>query len=452
MAPVEKNKIYTLSIDDITSDGNGVGRIEGFAVFVPGTVPGDIIKVLIVKVNKGYGYGKAKEFLKKSDDRVVTECHEYERCGGCQLSHLNYDSQINLKKSFIENAMRRIGGFKDFEVSEMIPMKNPSRYRNKMVFPIGRDKNGTVVCGFYAPRSHRIIPIDDCLICNEVSGKIIGSVMEYIKENNISPYDEESHSGLIRRLFIRTARVTGEIMAVISINGDRIPKEKALLEKLSGIDSVILNVNKKRTNLVLGDKNVVLKGKGYIEDYLCGIRFKISPNSFFQVNPEQTELLYDKALEYAGLTGKERVMDIYCGIGTISLCAAKKAAEVIGVEIVPQAIEDAKKNAVENEIENARFYAADASEIVPELIKMGERPDVVIMDPPRKGSDENTLRAVIEAAPERIVYVSCNPATLARDVAFLAEYGYMPVKAAGADMFPHTVHVETIVLLQRETL
>lgn len=449
MVPVEKNRLYTIEITDLASDGNGVGRVEGFAVFIPATAPGDVVKTLIVKVNRSCAYGRAEEIIKPSPLRRKAECPVYRRCGGCQLSHILYAEQLRLKKRFIEDAMQRLGGFKGLCAEEIIGMEEPRRYRNKMVFPIGKDDEGRTVCGFYAPRSHRIIPLEDCLLGAEASSRVMRAVIAYMEESGVLPYDEESHTGLVRRIFVRTARATGQLMAVISINGDSLPRPELLVRKLDFADSVILNINKKRTNLVLGDKNVTLAGRGYIEDVLMGLRFEISPNSFFQVNPVQTEKLYEKALEYAQLSGKERVMDVYCGIGTISLCAAKNARSVIGVEVVERAVRDAVKNAERNGIDNVRFFDADASELVPKLIAEGEAPDVVILDPPRKGSDERTLEAIAAAAPERIVYVSCNPATLARDAAYLKQRGYAPVRMCGVDMFPDTVHVETIVLLQR---
>ncbi len=450
--PVEKNKEYELYIESVTSEGMGVAHIEGFCVFVQGTVTGDRIRALIVKVKSSYAYGKIISIIEKSQYRTEAVCPVFSKCGGCQLMHIDYSYQLEIKKSIIENALSRIGGL-NAVVSEMIGADNQFRYRNKMIFPVGADKNNNPVCGFFRERSHDIIPLEDCALGSEINSKIINIFMDFIKQYNISVYSEEKHEGIARRIFVREAFNTNELMIVISVNADRIPHEKelvnALLSVSDNIKSIILNVNKKRTNLVLGDKNVLLYGREYIVDYLCDLKFEISPNSFFQVNPHQTKKLYDKAIDMAKITQNDRVLDIYCGIGTISLAAAKKAKYVIGVEIVEQAISDAKKNAERNGIYNAEFYAADAAEIVPELIEKGEKPDVVILDPPRKGSDENTLAAILKVKPDRIVYVSCNPATLARDLKFLCDGGYHIKKVCGVDMFPQTVHVETVVLMSK---
>lgn len=449
----EKNKEYTTLVTAVSSDGNGICRIDGYTVFVPQTVTGDKIRVLIVKMRTGFGYGKCLEVIEPSQYREEPACGAYKRCGGCQLMHIDYAYQAEIKRGIIENAMRRIGGFEDFSVSEMITAAEPCRYRNKMIFPLGKDKNGETVCGFYAQRSHDITPLEDCKAGGEFNAEIIRAVKEYMAENNVAPYDEKAHKGLVRRIFTRVSKKYGEVMVVVSVNGDALPKTDKLIKKLRevcpNVASVILNVNKKRTNLVLGDKNVTVWGSDTIKDSLMGLDFEISPHSFFQINHDMTEKLYKRAIEFANLSGSEKVMDIYCGIGTISLCAARESKSVIGVEIVEKAIEDARKNAAENGISNAKFYAASAEDIVPKLIDEGERPDVVILDPPRKGSDEKTLDAIVTAAPDRVVYVSCNPATLARDVKYLCEKGYEIVTADGFDMFPNTVHVETVLLLQK---
>lgn len=454
MVPVKKNEKYTAEVTAVSSDGNGICRIGGYTVFVPQTVTGDKVQILIVKANKGYGYGRLLEVISPSPYRTEPLCKSYKRCGGCQLMHMDYQYQLKAKADIIESAMQRIGGFKDFKLSDMVGAEEPHRYRNKMIFPVGTDKSGDVICGFYAQRSHDIMPLDDCFAGGEFNADIICAVKEYMRENNVSAYDEKTHTGLIRRIFTRNSRKYGDIMVVISINGRNIPNREVLISKLrkkSGrIAGIILNINTKKTNLVLGDENITLWGSDTITDSLLGLDFRISPHSFYQINPAMTEKLYAKALEYAELSENENVMDIYCGIGTISLCAAKKAKHVMGVEIVERAIEDARENAAANGISNADFYASSAEEIVPELIEKGEKPDVVILDPPRKGSDEKTLSAVVTAKPERIVYVSCNPATLARDVKFLSENGYGLTSACGFDMFPNTVHVETVVLMSRK--
>ena len=453
MIPVEKNKTYELKITDVSSDGNGIGHIDGFAVFVPQTAEGDVIECLIVKVRTHFAYGKATKIIEPSPYRIEPVCAAYKRCGGCQLMHIDYEKQKQIKKSIVDNALQRIGGFEGFVTEGIETLDYPYRYRNKMVFPVGKDKGGQTVCGFYAQRSHDIMPLEDCFSGSEINSGINKAVLEYMSENGVTPYDENAHKGGVRRIFTRTAYVTKEIMVVISANADKIPNKDALIEKLVAVDenikSIILNVNKEKTNLVLGKKNITLYGSDFIVDYLLGVRFEISPHSFYQINPVMTEKLYLQAIEYAALRGKEKVMDIYCGIGTISLCAAKKAHSVIGVEIVEAAIANAIENAKNNGIENAKFYADSAENIVPKLIENGERPNVVILDPPRKGSDEKTLSAIVKAAPERIVYVSCNPSTLARDAKFLCENGYKLKKAKCFDLFPNTVHVECVVLMSR---
>ena len=456
MIPVEKNKEYIADITAVSSDGNGICRIDGYAVFVPQTVTGDKIRVLIVKVNSGYGYGKLIEIIEPSPYRCEPVCGAYKRCGGCQMMHINYEHQLEIKKGIVENAMQRIGGFENFKLSGIYGADVPYRYRNKMIFPVGEDKSGEIICGFYAQRSHDIMPLDDCLMGGEFNGKILGALKKYMRENNVSAYNEKLHKGLIRRVFTRVSRISKDVMVVVSANGRELPHTDKLISAVrdacDSVVSIILNINTKRSNNVLGAENITLFGADFIRDTLCGIDFEISPHSFFQINPEMTHKLYNKAIELASLTGNERVMDIYCGIGTISLCAAKKAQFVTGVEIVEAAIKDAKKNAQANGILNAEFYASSAEDIVPKLISKGERPDVVILDPPRKGSDEKTLTAIADAAPEKIVYVSCNPATLARDVKFLCERGYALSEAYGFDMFPNTVHCEVACALQRQAM
>ena len=443
--PVEKNHEYTVKIEALSSEGSGIARVEGYTLFVPQTAMGDVARVLVLKTKTSYGYAKMLEIIESSKDRVNPPCEHFAKCGGCQLMAVNYDAQLEFKRKTVKDALLRIGGI-DTEV-DIIGMEKPERYRNKMVFPI--DKNGD--WGFYRERSHDVIPLKDCFLGREVNRDIMNTFSDFIKKYNISVYDEALHKGIIRRVFIRNSK--NEIMVVVSVNADKIPHEAELVSALNKtspeITSIILNVNKKRTNLVLGDKNITLWGKDRLSDELCGLSYEVSPHSFFQVNPVQTEKLYNTAIGFADISDKDCVMDIYCGIGTISLTAAKKAKSVIGVEIVPQAIENAKENAKRNNVENAEFYCSAAEDIVPELIKNGNTPDVVILDPPRKGSDEKTLSAIVSAKPKRIVYVSCNPATLARDAKFLAENGYRTEKATAVDMFPHTTHVECVVRLCR---
>ena len=368
--------------------------------------------------------------------------------------HMTYRAQLEAKKKFIYDALTRLGGQdKNLEI-DMIGAPEITGYRNKIVYPIGEDKDGNAVCGFYAQRSHSIVPLKTCPLGMGDDSVIIGVVLEFMERYNVKPYNEEKHKGSIRRIFIRRGRYSGETMVVISANSQKLPKEEELAAYLKEADksitSVILNINEKRTNLVLGDSNRVLFGKPFITDTLCGNQYEISPHSFFQVNPVQTENLYKKALEYAQISDTDTVFDIYCGIGTISLAAAKKAKKVIGVEIVEDAIKNAKQNAVSNGVSNAKFFAGSAEELVPKLVEGGEKPDIVILDPPRKGSDSTTLDTIILANPKRIVYVSCNPATLARDIKILNKGGYTLDKVTGVDMFANSVHVETVAVLSKK--
>lgn len=451
---IKKNDKKILEITDVTNEGMGVGRADGLTVFVPFTAVGDVIEALIVKVKSSYAYGKCINVITPSPLRREPECEAYKKCGGCQLMHINYEAQSELKRKYVYDALVRLGNQSEGLDVSFISAPSYKDYRNKMVYPVGSDSFGATVCGFYAPRSHNIIPLEACMLGMGDDEKIISAVLNYMKEYNVKPYDEEAHSGTVRRIFIRRGRFSGETMVVISSKQSTLPEEQKLAEKLISADksvvSVIINVNPYRTNLVLGDENRTIYGKPFISDTLCGCKYEISPNSFFQVNPVQTEKLYNKAIEYADISSSDTVMDIYCGIGTISLTAAKKAKKVIGVEIVDRAISDAKKNAKANNITNAEFYAGSAEKIVPQLIQGGEKPDIVIIDPPRKGSDEITLNTIIQSNPKRIVYVSCNPATLARDIKILNKGGYKLEKVTAVDMFPNTVHVESVALLSRQ--
>ena len=443
---------FELKIESISSDGNGVGHIDTMAVFVPYTAVGDTVYVRVTAVKKNYAEAEVVRIITTSPDRVAPKCERYYECGGCALMHMEYEAQLEAKKGIIENAMRRIGGFKDFSVSAMYGMDEPWRYRNKMVFHAGND-GGRNVFGFYAPKSHRVIPLGDCLTGAAKNSDIIRAVEEYMDEAGLSVYDEKTLKGSVRMIFVRKSAKNGATMVVLCVNGTKLPMQELLIEKLKNacpdLASVILNVNTAKRSHSLGAKNITIYGADFIEDDILGVNFRISPHSFFQINPVMTQKLYAKAIEMAQLTGSERVMDIYCGIGTISLLAAKSAKSVIGVEIVEKAIEDARENAVRNGINNAVFYADSAENTVPKLIRNGERPDVVILDPPRKGSDNATLDAILTAKPERIVYVSCNPATLARDARVLTGGGYEIKEACGFDQFCHTHHVECVVLLSK---
>ncbi len=441
------NKEYTLNIEAQGSEGEGIARLDGYTLFINGVIKGDVILAKVTKLNKSYGFAKLIRIIEPSKDRETPVCPAFDDCGGCRIMNMTYPAQCEFKRTLVYDALKRIGGT-DCEV-DFVPAKSPLRYRNKMVFPFS--ENGE--WGFYKGGSHEVVPLKDCPLGDILNAKILDTVKNFCKKEHISSYNEKSHSGILRRVFTRTSAETGEVMVVISVNADSIKKSEQLTKMLCALSpriaSVILNINKKRTNLVLGEKNITLYGNDTISDTLLGFSYEISPHSFFQINHAQTELLYKKALEYAEIDNTKTVFDLYCGIGTISLSAAKLAKKVVGVEIVPVAIENAKKNAKRNKVDNVEFYCAAAEDITPELIKQGIKPDTVILDPPRKGSDERTLGAIVSAKPERIVYVSCNPATLARDVKFLEGNGYKLKKATAFDLFPQTSHIETVCLIVR---
>lgn len=449
--PVEKNRDYIVDISGITSEGFGVARIEGFTVFVEGALTDEQAEIKIVKVLKNYAFGKLLRTLKTSPYRVEPSCDVVKRCGGCQLQHMNYEAQLQYKTQQVKDAIERIGGLKDITVHDIIGMENPWRYRNKAQFPVGIA--GDVVIGFYANRSHEIIDTPQCSIQDVLNDNVIQTVREFIKKYDISVYDENTGKGLIRHIVTRKGFKTGEVMVCIVINEDSLPCDKALVEMLGinvdSLKSVVLNINKKKTNVILGDKNIVIYGEEAIYDYIGEFRFKISPLSFFQVNPVQTEILYSNALEYANLKGDEAVIDAYCGIGTISLFLSKMAKKVYGVEIIPQAIENAKENARLNGVENVEFIVGESEIVIPELYRKGIQADVIVVDPPRKGCDVRLLEVIAQMSPERVVYVSCNPATLARDLKYLSERGYQVKEIQPVDMFPQTVHTECVVICQK---
>lgn len=453
MIPVEKNKIYEMQIDALGSNGEGIGRIAGYTVFVEGALPGETIRVLIVKVKKNYGYGKLMEILEVSPERREPMCPVAKQCGGCQLQHLSYEAELAYKTREVKDVMERIGGIKGVEVKPALGMENPWRYRNKAQFPVGRGKNGCAI-GFYAKRSHRIVDTEKCFLQNECNDEIIGIVRTFLNEFHIPLYDEEKHKGLVRHILTRIGRNSGEIMVCIVINGKKLPNSDILVERLKaveGVVSIVLNVNKEKTNVILGQKIIALWGKDTITDSIDGIAFEISPLSFYQVNPVQTEVLYGKAVELADLKGDETVLDLYCGIGTISLFFARKAKKVFGVEIVPEAIADAKKNAARNGITNVEFAVGAAEEVIPRLYEEeGVTADIVVVDPPRKGCDEKLLETILRISPEKIVYVSCNPSTWARDLVVLKEGGYALKEVQPVDQFSHSVHVEVVSLLQKQ--
>ena len=455
---IKKNDILTVEITDTGIEGEGIGKTDGFILFVKDAVIGDTVQVKVMKAKKNYAYAKLEKVLVPSPFRVQPPCPFHRQCGGCQLQPLSYEKQLEFKQNKIRNNLIRIGGFSpehiDACMEPIIGMEDPWHYRNKAQFPFGYDKEGNVVTGFYAGRSHNIIANTDCTLGVEENKTVLETILAYMKKYGVSAYDETSGKGLIRHVLIRKGFASGQLMACVVINGNKLPEEKALAEelwKIPGMTSVSVNVNTERTNVILGKKVRVLKGEEKIEDSIGDVVFRISPLSFYQVNPVQTKKLYGQALEYAGLTGEETVWDLYCGIGTISLFLAKKAKKVYGVEIVPEAIADAKENAARNGITNAEFFVGKAEEVLLQKYEEeGVYADVIVVDPPRKGCDEKCLETMVRMRPERIVYVSCDSATLARDLKYLGEMGYEVRKWRGCDMFPGTVHVETVVLLSHK--
>ena len=455
---MKKNDIVKLNIEKTSSDGRGIGYIDGKICFVSGTLEGETVEAKIYTVHTSYLTAGATKIITPSPMRQYGYCNASDVCGGCPLSHINYEHQLSVKRTHVVDTLARIGGVKEAYslVTKTIGMEYPVNYRNKMVFPIGR-KNGKTIGGFYAPKSHEVVGLTACCVGAPCAACVLSCVVGFMNEHNVLPYDEKKHKGTIRRVFVRTGFNSSDAMVVISSATEKIKNLALLTERLKKLDfgvynlkSIILNINKDKNNLVLGDKNITLWGVDTISDSILGFNFSISPHSFFQVNPQQTEVLYKKALEFANLDKTKTVLDIYCGIGTISLCAASFAKSVIGVEIVDAAISDAKENAKRNNVKNAEFFCGAAENVVPKLIEDNTKPDVVILDPPRKGSDEKTLTAIVNATPERIVYVSCNPATLARDVKFLEESGYKLITATPVDMFPNTEHIECVALLSKE--
>ena len=471
-----KNDCVELTIEDIGVSGEGIGKVDGYTLFVKDTVIGDVVRVKIMKAKKNYGYARLMDIIKPSKDRVEPACPIARQCGGCQIQAMNYNAQLKYKQKLVKDNLLRISGLTegaDYEMCEILGMDTPFRYRNKAQYPVGEDKDGNIVMGFYAGHTHSIIacPDDDCMLGHRDNAFILNAVKEWMKEYRVRAYNENIHKGTVRHVLIRTGYHTDEVMVCLVIK-KMLRKEAAdglvkAIQKLKlNVASLVVNINKEDTNVILGKECITLYGRPYIEDYIGDIKFQISPLSFYQVNPKQTEVLYNKALEFAGLKGNESVWDMYCGIGTISLFLAKKAGKVYGVEIVPQAIEDAKNNAKINNIDNAEFFVGKAEEVVPAFYKKQTgvqsdndstdskeydmtRPDVVVVDPPRKGCDKKLLDTIVSMSPDRIVYVSCDSATLARDLKLLVEYGYKVEKVQPVDQFGNTVHVETVCLLSK---
>ena len=453
---MEKNQEFTVSIEDISEDGAGIGKLDGYIWFIKDAVIGDVVRARAMKMKKNYGFARLMEILTLSEARVEPKCPVARQCGGCQLQAMSYEEQLKFKERKVKNHLLRIGKFKENEI-HMLPimgMKEPWRYRNKAQFPFGLDKNGNIVAGFYAGRTHDIIECEDCLLGVEENKDILGIIKGFMRVHGIRPYDETTHKGLVRHALIRKGFHSGEIMVCLVINGKDIPAKEQLVEELrqvKGMTSISYSINQEKTNVIMGKEIVNLYGPGYITDNIGNVTYQISPLSFYQVNPVQTEKLYGTALEYAGLTGNETVWDLYCGIGTISLFLAQNAKKVYGVEIVPQAIEDARRNAALNNITNAEFFTGKAEEVLPEQYEKNKvYADVIVVDPPRKGCDQVCLDTILKMAPKRVVYVSCDSSTLARDLRYLADGGYEVEKVRCCDMFGQSCHVETVVLLTQQ--
>ena len=442
-----------VTVTGLGSTGEGVGKVNGFTVFAHGGLPGETVKVKLESVKKTYAMGRVVDILQTSADRCEPVCPIYEECGGCQLQHLNYEAQLKIKTQQVKDALTRIGHLKHVEVLPTLRATEPTFYRNKMQFPVATTE-GQLVIGCFAAATHRVVDVNNCFIQKEKNNKIIGVVREWMQKYHIPAYNEDKGTGIVRHVMGRVGVHTGDVMVVLVTATYDIPhvKEltKMLRDNIPGLKSFIQNINKRHTNVIMGLKDRVIYGKSTIRDTLGTLKFNISAQSFFQVNSEQAEKLYNKAVEFAGLTGKEIVFDVYCGTGTISLFLAKHAKAVYGIEIVPPAITDARRNAEDNHCDNATFLLGDAAQKLPELLEQGIKPDVVLLDPPRAGCEERVLSSIVHVKPKRIVYVSCNPSTLARDLAYLSSHGYNVPIVQPVDMFPQTAHVETVTLLQRK--
>lgn len=452
----EKNDEIVITIDDMGNTGEGIGHVDGYALFVKDALLGEVVKVRLMKLNKNYGFARLVEVLEESPYRVAPACPVARTCGGCSLQHLSYEGQLAYKEKKVKDCLTRIGGL-DLSKVEWLPILGMEEsaspyghwnYRNKAQFPVRQDKEGNPVVGFFAGRSHSIVPVESCRIQHPVINEVVNKVLDFLRKYQVAPYDEVKHTGLVRHIYVRRGYFTGQVMVCLVVNGKSIPHGEELiscLREVEGMTSISLNVNTKKTNVILGAEMISLWGPMYIEDTIGDLRYRISPQSFYQVNPIQTVRLYETALSFADLQGTEKVWDLYCGIGTISLFLARKAAHVFGVEIVPEAVENAKENAKLNGIENATFVCGAAEDVAEE-----KGVDVIVVDPPRKGCDGALLDTMVKMAPKRIVYVSCDPATLARDVKVLGENGYAVTKVRACDMFPSgSWHVETVVLLTK---
>ncbi len=447
---MKKNDIVDITITGMTAEGNGVGRYNDLAVFVPMTAVGDTVKVRITKLLKSYAFGIVEEVLVPSDTRTENDCEAFRKCGGCAFRHISYNAELEIKNSFVKDAFKRIGKIQA-DMDDIVGCENSDYYRNKAQYPVA-EIDGKAVCGFYSKRSHRVVPFTACRLQPKLFEDIVSFVINKVNENGIKAYDEQNHTGLLRHIYIRQAFNTNQTMVCFVVTKwcsdfDNIAKE--LIDSFSDIKSVVINKNSKQTNVILGEKCRTIAGSDTITDIMCGNKIELSPLSFYQVNTRQAEKLYNIAREYAQLNGNEEIIDLYCGAGTIGLSFSHSVRKIIGVEIIPQAIENAKKNALLNNISNAEFYCGDAADVAAKLAENNQKPDVIIVDPPRKGCDNKTLDSIIKMSPEKVIMISCNPATAARDCAYLSDNGYIVKKLRAVDLFPRTTHVETVVLMSR---
>ena len=449
--PVEKNKEYEVEIIDNGYDGEGIAKIEDFTIFINGAIKGEICKILIVKVNKSYAFGKLIEIIKKSENRVQEDCATYKRCGGCSLRHIKYDSTLSMKREMVQNLVNKSLN-KKVDVNNVIGMEKPYYYRNKLQYPVGKNKEGIPVMGVFASRTHEIIPTENCLIQNKKAQEVANVIFKFIKEKNISLYDEKTRKGAIRHIIVKIGIATNEIMCIIVTNEGKIANENVLVNTIASkypeVKTIVKNINNKNTNVILGDKNIILYGDGYIYDELMEYKFKISAKSFYQTNPIQTEKLYKKAIKFANLKENDILCDLYCGIGTIGICASNKVKKVYGIEIVEEAIEVAKENAKLNNVDNIEFIAGDVEVAFKKLLEDDKvKPTAIIVDPPRRGLDNITINKILETEVKKLVYVSCNPATMVRDIKMLEEK-YEVKEIQPVDMFPYTSSVECVALLE----
>ncbi|MBQ8514153.1 MAG: 23S rRNA (uracil(1939)-C(5))-methyltransferase RlmD [Ruminococcus sp.] len=450
---MQKNEIYTVTIEDLTAEGSGVCRVDGMTVFVPETAVGDVLEMKIVKVLKRYSFGIPVKILTPSPDRMEPDCKHHCPCGGCTFRHIRYENELELKAKIVQDAFQRLGKLSP-EFLPILGCDTRIRYRNKAQYPVAADKDGKLICGFYAKRSHRIVPVEDCLLQPERFGRVVKAILRYAEEKKISAYDEVNNTGILRHIYLREGHYSGELMVCLVVRKSVERELKGLIPRLTEefpqIKSIVMNVNPEKTNVILGRRTVTLYGSDTITDTMCGNEVSISPLSFYQVNTPQAERLYGVAKEFAALTGTERLLDLYCGAGTIGLSMADAAGSVLGVEVIPEAVENARENASRNGIRNAQFLCGDAGEIAARLAAEQMLPDVIVADPPRKGCDAQTIDAICRMNPERVVMVSCNPATAARDCALLCQRQYQIVKVQPVDLFPGTGHVECVVLLSRD--